>query len=236
MNWLLLAIAPGIAISLYIIFKDEYNREPRRLLLFSFILGLTAIFPALVIESLLEKLLVGPLFLNIPGIAFKAYFSVALVEELFKFLMLYAYAYRQPEFDEPFDGIVYAVMVGMGFATLENIFYVSQYGMATGWARMFLAVPAHASFAIMMGYFMGKAKFDVTRKGQLLAAGLFWATFFHGSYDFFLFLQKNAMVVENTSSLLLILGAIISLIIGILLSKKAIKSHLSLSKKTFTSQ
>ena len=233
MNWLLLAIAPGIAISLYIILKDEYNREPRKHLLFSFVLGLAAIFPALVIESLLSLVQNGPIFKTIPGTAIKAYFSVALVEELSKFFMLYAYAYRQPEFDEPFDGIVYAVMVGMGFATLENIFYVYQYGISTGWVRMFLAVPAHASFAILMGYFMGRAKFNHARKRQLIVAGIFWASFFHGSYDFFLFLQENQLVVSTISSSLLILGAVISLIVGVLLSKKAIRAHLAISRQTF---
>jgi RsiW-degrading membrane proteinase PrsW (M82 family) len=233
MNWLLLAIAPGIAISLYIILKDEYNKEPRKHLLFSFLLGMAAIFPALVIESMLNLVQVGPFYKTIPGISIKAYFSVALVEELSKFFMLYAYAYRQPEFDEPFDGIVYAVMVGMGFATLENIFYVYQYGMATGWVRMFMAVPAHASFAILMGYFMGRAKFNHARERQLIVAGIFWASFFHGSYDFFLFLQENQLVVSTISSSLLILGAVISLIIGVLLSKKAITAHLAISRQTF---
>jgi RsiW-degrading membrane proteinase PrsW (M82 family) len=233
MNWLLLAIAPGIAISLYVILKDEYNKEPRRHLLFSFLLGMAAIFPALVIESLLSLVQDGPYFKTIPGIAFKAFFSVALVEELSKFLMLYAYAYRQPEFDEPFDGIVYAVMVGMGFATLENIFYVYQYGMVTGWVRMFMAVPAHASFAILMGYFMGKAKFDHALQTKLIVAGIFWASFFHGGYDFFLFLQENELVVSTISSTLLILGALISLVIGVALSRKAIIAHLSISRQTF---
>ena len=236
MNWLLLAVAPGFAISLYIIFKDEYNREPRKHLLFSFLLGLAAIFPALAIESLLGFVQDGPLFKSIPGIAIKAYFSVALVEELSKFMLLYAYAYKQPEFDEPFDGIVYAVMVGMGFATLENIFYVYQYGMATGWVRMFTAVPAHASFAILMGYFMGKAKFDSARERQLIFRGIFWATLFHGSYDFFLFLQEYHLLVSDASSLLLFLGALASLFTAIVLSRKAIKAHLSASRESFIRQ
>ena len=169
-------------------------------------------------------------FGSIQGIGIKASFFVATVEEVCKFIMLRYYAYRKPEFDEPFDGIVYAVMVGMGFATLENIFYVSQFGMVTGIFRMFFAVPAHATFAILMGYFMGKAKFSVGREKKLMWAGLFWAILFHGSYDFFLFLQENKMVVKTLPSFLLTMGAIVSLIIGIILSNKAIKSHLEFSK------
>jgi RsiW-degrading membrane proteinase PrsW (M82 family) len=230
MNWLILAIAPGIAISLYIIFKDEYNREPRKRLIISFLLGILAILPALIIESIFSFADQFTFFSSIQGIGIKAFFFVALVEEVCKFIMLRYYAYRKPEFDEPFDGIVYAVMVGMGFATLENVFYVSQFGMVTGIFRMFLAIPAHATFAILMGYFMGKAKFSVGREKKLMWAGLFWAILFHGSYDFFLFLQENKMVVNTFSSLLLTLGAVVSLITGIILSNKAIKSHLEFSK------
>lgn len=230
----MLAIAPGIAISLYIIFKDEYNIEPRRHLIISFLLGMLAIIPALFLETIISLIDQGPFFKSIPGIAVKAYFSVALVEELCKFMMLRYYAFRKPEFDEPFDGIVYAVMVSMGFATVENIFYVSQSGIQTAIIRMFMAIPAHATFAILMGYFMGKAKFSLNRKRSLMIAGIAWAVFFHGSYDFFLFLQDTEMVVKPTITLLLSLGAVASLITGLILSNKAIKSHLTLSKDTHT--
>ncbi len=230
----MLAIAPGIAISLYIIFKDEYNIEPKRHLIISFLLGMLAILPALVIETIIASAEDGPFFSTIPGIASKAYFSVALIEELCKFMMLRYYAFRKPEFDEPFDGIVYAVMVGMGFATVENIFYVSQSGIQTAIVRMFLAIPAHATFAIIMGYFMGKAKFSTNKKRSLMLAGILWAVFFHGSYDFFLFLQDAAMVVKPTVTLLLTFGAIASLITGLILSNKAIKSHLAASKDSYT--
>ena len=104
--------------------------------------------------------------------------------------------------------------------------------MVTGVFRMFLAIPAHATFAILMGYFMGKAKFSPKRERKLMWAGLFWSILFHGSYDFFLFLQENEMVVKTFSSLLLTTGAIVSLITGIILSNKAIKSHLEFSKST----
>ena len=234
MNWLMLAIAPGIAISLYIIFKDEYNIEPRRHLIISFLLGMLAIIPALLIETIIALAEQGPFFNSIAGIGVKAYISVALVEELCKFMMLRYYAFRKPEFDEPFDGIVYAVMIGMGFATVENIFYVSQSGIQTAIVRMFLAIPAHATFAIIMGYFMGKAKFSPSKKPSLMIAGIVWAVFFHGSYDYFLFLQDADMIVKPTLTLLLSLGAIASLVIGLILSNKAIKSHLALSKDIHT--
>ena len=225
MNWLMLAIAPGVAISAYIIFKDEYNREPRKHLIISFLLGTLSIIPAMLLELPISFTEQNSFFQSTLGNALKAYLMVALPEEVCKYFMLKKYAYQQPEYDEPFDGIVYAVMVGMGFATVENLMYVYEYGVATGVVRMFLAVPAHATFAIIMGYFMGKAKFSQKRETYLLLAGLFWAVVFHGSYDFFLFL-KDTQQTQSELSLLMLLGAIVSLITGIILSKKAITAHL----------
>ena len=238
MNWLILAIAPGVAISAYIIFKDQYNREPRRHLIISFLLGMLSVLPALGMEVSASSLLSNfPIFFKSTiGIAINAYFFVALPEEICKFLMLLWYAYRKKEFDEPFDGIVYAVMVGMGFATIENISYVSQYGLMTGIMRLFLAIPAHASFAIIMGYFMGKARFSAKKEQFLLFLGVFWAIIFHGSYDFFLFLQESHRTGTDNASLLMFLGALISLITGIILSKKAIREHLNISALQNTNQ
>jgi RsiW-degrading membrane proteinase PrsW (M82 family) len=233
MNWLILAIAPGVAISSYIILKDEYNREPRKHLLISFFLGVLSIVPAILLETPLIWTSSYAFFNSTLGNGIKAFFLVALPEEIVKFFMLKRYAYRQPEFDEPFDGIVYAVMVGMGFATAENIMYVYEYGVATGVIRMFLAVPAHATFAIIMGYFMGKAKFSHKKESYLLLAGLFWAVVFHGSYDFFLFI-KDADHKGPEFSLLMLFGAIVSLMTGIILSRKAITAHLHQSAEAHT--
>ena len=231
MNWLILAIAPGVAISAYIILKDQYNIEPRRHLIISFLLGMLSVLPALGMEiaAAFFPSIFPAFFKTTTGIAINAYFFVALPEEMCKFLMLLWYAYRKREFDEPFDGIVYAVMVGMGFATVENIAYVSQNGLMTGIMRMFLAVPAHASFAIIMGYFMGKARFSAQKERFLLFFGVFWAIVFHGSYDFFLFLQESHRTSTDNASLLMFFGAMVSLVTGIILAKKAIKEHLKIS-------
>jgi RsiW-degrading membrane proteinase PrsW (M82 family) len=228
---LALAIAPGLAISLYIFFKDQYNREPRRHLVISFFLGILSAGIALVAETFLlgiSRNLMPPSILNT---AIQAFLMVALVEEWCKYIMVRSYAFPQPEFDEPFDGIVYAVMVSMGFATIENIGYVMEHGYTTAFLRMFLSVPAHASFAIIMGYNMGKAKFAGSGRLAYIAKGLFWAVFWHGSYDFFLFLQDNNLVREFISGGLLFLGALISFFLAIRLSNNAINEHIALSKQ-----
>lgn len=216
MTLLLLSVAPVMIIIIYIYLKDKFEKEPIGFLLKNFLLGAfvsvlitvllsfiaNAIFPLTDEKSILQQFI-------------KAFFVVALVEEFSKYIIVKYYAQKNKEFNEPFDGIVYAVFISMGFATLENILYVFQFGVSTGITRAFTAVPAHATFGILMGYFMGKAKFSNNRLKYNLF-GLLTATIFHGAYDFFLFINFIPGIA---------IGAFVSLIIGIILSKKAIKRH-----------
>ena len=156
---LALSIAPGIAISLFIFLKDRFNREPGINLIVCFLLACLSILPAVIIQLLTTKPLEQFMGSGIAYTAVFAYLIVGTSEEWSKYIMLRFYAFPKKSFDEPYDGIVYSVMVGMGFATVENIGYVMQHGMTTAFLRMFLSVPAHATFAIIMGYFVGKAKF-----------------------------------------------------------------------------
>lgn len=229
---LALAIAPGIAISLYVFLKDQFNREPKLKLFVCFLLGCLSVIPAIIIQIFSSKPSNELFGEGILYTAFFAYIIVALSEELSKFVMLRYYAFPRKSFDEPYDGIVYSVMVGMGFATVENIGYVYQHGLNTALLRMFLSVPAHGTFAVMMGYFVGKAKFIPEKRFYYLFLGVFWATFFHGTYDFFLFLQ-GGQVSAYVSDGLLFLGAVASFIIAIKLSRRAIKEHVATSKQMY---
>lgn len=217
MNLLLLAVAPAMIIILYIYFKDKFEKEPIKLLAKLFFLGATlSIIITMVLGLSLGYFLKLSDTQSVFQMAVKAFFSVALVEEFSKYIVVKRFAQRRIEFNEPFDGIVYAVMVSMGFATLENILYVFQYGFGTGVLRAFTSVPAHATFAILMGYFMGKAKFSGLQKWKLNFTGLLVATLFHGAYDFFLFINFIPGIA---------IGAFVSLLIGLYFSRKAIKKH-----------
>ncbi|APG63928.1 protease PrsW [Tenacibaculum todarodis] len=216
MNLLLLAVAPVMVIILYIYFKDKFEKEPIKFLFKNFMLGATV---SVLITAILSGILINLIPLtdskSIIQQFIQAFVVVALVEEFAKFVIVKYYAQNNKEFNEPFDGIVYAVMVSMGFAALENVLYTFQHGASTGVLRAFTAVPAHATFAILMGYFMGKAKFS-SNKTTLNLFGLLAATLFHGAYDFFLFIDFVPGIAT---------GAFISLAIGVFLSNKAIKKH-----------
>ena len=216
MELIIYALAPVAVIIFYIYLKDKYEKEPKRLLIISFLLGA-------IVSIIITTLLYGvfnfalPLTNDLSVIQqfIQAFFVVGFSEELSKYLIVLLFAQRRKEFNEPFDGIVYAVMVSMGFAATENIFYVMESGPTTALLRAFTAIPAHATFGILMGYFMGKAKFS-TNRIQLNLTGLGLAILFHGAYDFFLFIDFIPGIW---------IGAFVSLIIGIVLSRKAIRKH-----------
>lgn len=231
---LALSIAPGLAIILYIYGKDSYDREPRRYLLVSFLLGMASVIPAFVLEKAGEWAFggTGPAS-SIGYTAFFAFIIVGCSEELSKYAVVRWYAWPKKEFDEPFDGIVYSVMVAMGFATIENIGYVQDHGFSTAIVRMFLSVPAHAAFGTVMGYYIGLAKFNRARAGWFILKGLAMAVFFHGAFDFFLFLQGNIAVRAYVSEGLLFFGAVASYYFAVRFSLRAIRLHSEISRIDF---
>jgi protease PrsW len=214
-----IALAPAVAIILYIYLKDKHEREPLSLLAISFLYGIFSTLITLAINVPLDIFITlkeDDLVVQF----YDAFFKVALVEEFSKFIFVRFILYPNKNFNEPFDGIVYAVMVSMGFATLENLVYVYNYGFETGLLRMFTAVPAHATFGVMMGYFIGRAKFTHQRQIYLSFVALFAATFFHGAYDYFWFIGQVTGVWTG-----IWIGAIAALAIGLFLSRNAIRLH-----------
>lgn len=212
-----LAAAPGLAICIYIYWRDKFDPEPRRLLFKSFFLGIGS-----VVMTLLSSLILLPVF-GFDGGSSSLIWSlvscvvgIGLVEEYSKYFFVRYFAYKDPAFNEPFDGITYCVIVSMGFATIENFMYVfnEENGFQVAILRMFLSVPAHAVFGVIMGYHLGLQKHYHKRfaglYGLLLAAGL------HGLFDFFLY---------NAHYPGMILGALASFIFGVRYSLRAIRMH-----------
>ena len=211
-----MALAPVAIIILYIYVKDKYEKEPKRLLLYCFLLGaIVSVVITTVLYLLSTYIIQLPDYYSIGQQFVKAFVVVAMIEEFSKYVIVRYYAQPKEAFNEPFDGIVYAVMVSMGFAATENIMYVVTGGSHVALLRAFTAVPAHATVAILMGYFMGKAKFSNNRI-KLNLLGLALAILFHGAYDFFLFIDFVPGIW---------IGAFVSLIVSVILSHHAIKKH-----------
>ncbi len=215
---IVLSVAPGILIAAFVYRRDRYEKEPHALLLACFGLGMVAVAPAIGAENLAVGLGFDKGH-NVLRVFIHAFFIVAFTEELLKYLVLCYFAMPKKDFNEPFDGITYSVMIAMGFATMENLLYVFDTRLPdplnVALRRMFTAVPAHAANAVLMGYFMGLAKFARDRQALMFTA-LMSAVVAHGLYDFFIFLDRPGLIA---------FGALVVLSIVIVLSLKAIKIH-----------
>lgn len=187
MNLLILSLAPVVIIAAYIYFRDKYEKEPVRLLIFALLAGAVSVIPILLVESFLSTF--STLFPHYLAAAWKAFVVAAFSEEGFKYIALYLLIWKSPEFNEKFDGIVYATYVSLGFAAVENVLYVMEGGMSTGLSRALTAVPAHAIFGITMGFFFGLARFYPRQQKQLKMKALFIPMLLHGIYDFILFTE-----------------------------------------------
>jgi len=182
------ALAPVVIILAYIYFRDKYEREPLGLLLLSLLAGALIVVPVIFFEQIISSInpFAASLEHRTANAAYDAFLVAALVEEFFKYLALYILLWRNKNFNEKFDGIVYAVFISLGFAAVENVMYVSRGGMDVAMIRAVTAVPAHALFGVRMGYFMGIARmYDELRKPYLFMA-FFYPFLLHGIYDFIL--------------------------------------------------
>ncbi|MEL7121237.1 MAG: PrsW family glutamic-type intramembrane protease [Bacteroidota bacterium] len=212
---IILAILPGLIITFLIYKLDRYEKEDKLPMALCFILGVIATLPIIYFEKINiadsinqpDNLLYSIIY---------AFLYIAFIEETSKFLILMVYPYQKTFFNEPFDGIVYAVVIAMGFATLENLLYAFRFNIDAILIRAFTAIPAHASFAVIQGYFIGKAKFNAKNKRLLIINGWVIAIVVHGFYDFF--------ILQRAFGNLLIL-ALVTLSISIYFAMQLIQEH-----------
>ncbi|MBY0145495.1 glutamic-type intramembrane protease PrsW [Neobacillus niacini] len=178
-------IAPGLALLSYFYLKDEYESEPISVVMRTFMYGALLVFPIMFIQHVLQtENIIKSGFID-------AFLSSSLLEEFFKWFILFYAIYQHVELDEPFDGIVYGVAVSLGFATVENIFYLIANGIEHAMARALLPVSSHALFGVIMGFYLGKAKFTEGKKQKWVLASLLLPFILHGSYDYILISQEN---------------------------------------------
>lgn len=181
----LVSVLPGLLWLWFFYRQDAFEPEPRRLLLFLFVLGMLAVLPAFLLEApwraqLLASLRRG----DLARLAVLSFLVVGGIEESLKTLALFLTVRRHSEYDEPLDGIIYGVTVGLGFAALENLLYAYTRGLTVGLFRAVVTSLAHASFTGWLGYFVTVAKFG--RRPGLIFGGLLLAIMLHGAYDFLL--------------------------------------------------
>lgn len=192
-NLMFISLAPILIIAFYIYSRDKYEKEPLSFLLKALLAGVIIVLPVVLIERILSILSEG-----LEGLSYAAYTAfivAALTEEGMKFLAFYFFFWRNKNFNERFDGIVYAVYIALGFAGIENILYVFTGGYSVGVIRALTAVPAHALFGIVMGYYFGMAKFNPHRSKFYLVIAFFMPYVFHGLYNFLLMGNSPVLII-----------------------------------------
>lgn len=194
-----------IILILVVIYNIDKNKEPLILLLVCFILGIFLCFAVEEISKVIGNYL--PFMnkltkdLNLFEIFLYSFIGIALIEELCKWIILFSIGYNNKAFDEIYDVIVYSVFVSLGFAFFENIIYVFNLGeVKVAILRALLAIPAHACYAIFMGYYLSKAKQKQIERKKIqeikyILLSLFIPITIHGIYDFCL-MSKVAILIE----------------------------------------
>ena len=204
---LLAALVPAAFLMVQVYRLDRIEKEPAGLLLKLALFGALSGLAAGAIEGALTRVLDVTLGGSTLRLVLENFLAVALVEEACKRWVVLKFAWRHPAFDYRFDAVVYCVFSALGFAALENILYVAEYGFAVAVSRALLSVPGHCFFAVYMGIYLGQAKMaeramqryyielpDET-PGQYLRASLLVPALLHGFWDFSLSVGGGLMTV-----------------------------------------
>jgi len=180
------SIAPALALFSFFYLRNQMATEPRRTLFHTFLYGAILTFPILFLQYIINE---EQIF---PNIIFQDVFFSGVVEEFFKWFILMIAIYHHIEFDDPYDGVLYGVSISLGFATVENILYMLSFGVDTAFMRALMPVSSHALFGVVMGYYLGRAKFskeDLSIQCRIFA--LFAPLILHIIYNFIFTIEGN---------------------------------------------
>jgi RsiW-degrading membrane proteinase PrsW (M82 family) len=195
MGTVLLTFLPSLIILLFFTLSDKF-KEPKGTILLIFFLGFLICLPAGILNELSHKFFFdgSEYSENLT----RSFLGPAWAEELLKFSILYLIVLKRNEFNEPMDGLVYGVVVSLGFATYENYTYVyewatniaskegfdvAEFSYLVALARSYSAVPMHGLNGAVMGYYFGMYAF--TGNKNFLILSLILPYLFHGFYNFF---------------------------------------------------
>ena len=196
-----LALLPAVVLLIYICAKDRVEKEPPALIMKLFLFGALTTVSAMILEmaaeSLFEEFLMRG---DVLSIAVENVLFIALFEEIGKYFVLKKVTWRSPDFNYIFDAVVYGVTVSLGFAALENIFYVADGGVGVAVMRAVFSVPGHAMFGVFMGCHYGAAKNceaagDPGGMRRNLTMALWIPTLIHGFYDFCLSMENEIFLL-----------------------------------------
>src|SRR5829696_6229516 len=187
-------LAAALPVPVYVtlvLWLDRYEPEPPWMLATAFFWGaLVAVFFAIVINSL-GVAVVAAVAGDAVGESYGMVVSAPVVEETAKALVLFVlFFWRRDEFDNVTDGVVYAAMVGLGFAMTENVKYYGEAVAENNALGVFIVRGlfspfAHPLFTGMTGVGLGLASQTTRRAVKVLApaAGFAAAVLLHAGWN-----------------------------------------------------
>jgi len=181
-----LGFAPLIAMIMYLYFRKRNDKEFSRLMVYSFLTGATGVVLLVAAELISAKLGLTQLS-SLKRIIFYSFITIGGSAELGKFIVFRYLVINKQAIRKPIDAITFSTMTALGFSTIAlvlytlNLFTPQSHFPATLYPLIF--VPANILFAVIMGFFVGMAKFV---KGRIVFSltGLLGAAFFHGIFNF----------------------------------------------------
>ncbi|MBT2214285.1 intramembrane metalloprotease PrsW [Virgibacillus dakarensis] len=172
-------IAPAFALMAFFYLKDRFT-EPLSLILKVFLYGALLVFPIMFIQYAFQAEGIGT------SNVVHSFILSGLIEEFFKWFIFIYTIYHHTEFDAHYDGIVYAVAISLGFATVENLFYLLTNGISYAFSRALFPVSSHALFGVSMGYYFGKAKMNQHHRKRNISLAFCVPFLIHGTYNYIL--------------------------------------------------
>ncbi|MCG9911303.1 MAG: PrsW family intramembrane metalloprotease [Flavobacteriales bacterium] len=192
----ILALLVAILWMIYLRKVDVFQPETWKRIGITFLLGCLSVLPVLALHELF------PYFFDKPprssvGLLFYYVFKVGLVEELSKLLFAVISLRFFIKQKEPVDYVVHAALSALGFATVENVLYITAYGHEVLIGRAAFSVLIHMVCAAVPMYFyiFTQKTHKEAESFYKLVGGLFAASIIHGLYDFSLSLSGVGFLI-----------------------------------------
>jgi RsiW-degrading membrane proteinase PrsW (M82 family) len=182
-------ILPVLFWAWYHYHKDRHLPEPVGHLVIAFLLGVGSYWLGKLMYVALGyvDLRMDAYYLadtNRPALFLYAVLAIGPIEEIAKLIPFLLVIRRFPEFDEPIDGIIYASFIALGFAAVENVFYLQYLTPAEAVARGFAGPLVHIAFASVWGYYVGRACLAGRGLLRTIVVALGATALLHGVYDY----------------------------------------------------
>lgn len=222
--YIIIALIPGI-FWVWFYRRNDNNPEPRKLILKVFVAGMVITLPAIVFEYAAEFFFPFINAKSIITVIISSLFIVAPIEEYLKYYVVKRVALKNKAFDEPIDGVIYGVVAGLGFASLENLIVISAEGQGIIILRFATATLMHAITTGIVGYYLSMNKFSENNSKNTVWKGLLIAIVLHGLYN-------SIVSTQTTLTLFVLIIFLITMYIILAIRIKKLKKMNTFQEKS----